>query len=113
MNEEVTFNNLPEAVTILLRKMERLEKLLTDRVDPEPEEADKWFDLQGLCEYLPDHPKRATVYGWINKKAIPYHKTAGRKQLAFLKSDIDKWMKDGKRKTVTEGVNEYFERRGK
>ena len=113
MNEEITFNNLPAAVTLLLRKVERLERLLTDRADPEPEEADKWFDLQGLCEYLPDHPKRATVYGWINKKAIPYHKTAGRKQLAFLKSDIDKWMKDGKRKTVTEGVNEYFERRGK
>lgn len=111
MTEPITHNNLPEAVAMLLQKVEKLEQMLSNR--PEPDADDRWFNLDELIEYLPDHPRRATVYGWISKKAIPYHKTAGRKQLAFLQSDIDKWLQDGKRKTLTEGVNDYFKRRNK
>jgi hypothetical protein len=107
-NTEISFNDLPRAVGQLLRDIEAIKLALQAKSDLPQQEADIWFDLNGLIQYLPDHPKRATVYGWISKQLIPYHKTAGRKQLSFLKSDIDEWMKDGKRKTLTDSVNDYF-----
>lgn len=54
-------------------------------------ETDVWFDLRELCEYHPDKPSKATVYGWVNSKNIPVHK--GGKKLRFLKSEIDNWLK--------------------
>ncbi len=64
------------------------------------ETGDVWKDLKELCEYLPDKPKPATVYGWVNTGYIPYFK--GKKKLQFLKSDIDAWLKSGRRKTTAE-----------
>jgi excisionase family DNA binding protein len=55
---------------------------------PEPEQ---WFDLSELCQYHPDKPSRATVYGWVSMGIIPVHK--GGKKLRFLKSEIDNWLK--------------------
>jgi excisionase family DNA binding protein len=63
-------------------------------------EVDQWFDIQGLCNYLPDKPTRPTVYGWVHFSVIPYHK--GGKKLRFLKSEIDTWLKTGRRKTRVE-----------
>ncbi len=69
-----------------------------DQKSKEPE--DIWFNLKELCEYLPDKPTTPTVYGWVHDRIIPYHK--GSKKLRFLKSEIDTWLKDGRRKTMKE-----------
>ena len=66
---------------------------------PQPE-TDQWFDLSELCEYLPDKPAKATLYGYVSANKIPHHK--GAKKLRFLKSEIDEWLKSGKRKTISE-----------
>lgn len=66
----------------------------------EQPESDRWFNLQELCEYLPDRPARQTVYGWIGQRLIPFHKKG--KKLQFLKSEIDSWLKTDKRKSVAE-----------
>jgi len=63
-------------------------------------ETDHWFDIQELCSYLPDKPTKPTVYGWVHFSIIPYHK--GGKKLRFLKSEIDAWLKTGRRKTRAE-----------
>jgi hypothetical protein len=63
-------------------------------------ESDKWFNLQELCSYLPDKPARQTVYAWVGQRLIPYHKKG--KKLMFLKSEIDLWLKQGRRKTSAE-----------
>jgi hypothetical protein len=54
---------------------------------------DEWFNLDQICKYLPDKPVNATVYGWVSKRLIPYHKKS--KSLSFLKSEIDQWLKEG------------------
>ncbi len=51
---------------------------------------DRWMNLNELCEYLPDNPSKATVYGWVHNNKIPVHK--GGKKLRFLKSEVDNWM---------------------
>ena len=69
-----------------------------------PAETDRWMNLHELCEYLPDKPKKATVYGWVSNGLIPVHK--GRKKLRFLKSEIDNWIKQGRKKTLAETASE-------
>ena len=66
----------------------------------QPTETDRWFDLKELCQYHPDKPSKPTVYGWVHNGLIPHHK--GGKKLRFLKSEIDNWIKQGRRKTLAE-----------
>ena len=96
---EISFNDMPQALAYLISKVERLEALL-GATKPEQPESDKWFNLQELCDYLPDKPARQTVYGWIGQKFIPYHKKG--KKLQFLKSEIDAWLIRDKYKSVAE-----------
>lgn len=65
-----------------------------------PSGTERWFDLTELCQYHPDKPSKATVYGWVNAGTIPVHKSA--KKLRFLKSEIDAWLKQGRKKTQAE-----------
>lgn len=76
-------------------------------------EADCWFDLNELCQYHPDKPKKATVYNWVNAGTIPVHK--GGKKLRFLKAEIDNWLKQGRKKTFAETAREadsYLKKKG-
>ena len=65
---------------------------------------DEWFNLDQICKYLPDKPAKATVYGWVSKRLIPYHKKG--KSLSFLKSEIDQWLKEGLQITTTQMAKE-------
>jgi hypothetical protein len=73
--------------------------------------VDQWFDLKGLIEYLPFKPKEQTIYDWVHKRIIPFHKVPNTKMLIFLQSEIDEWLKSGRRKTQAEKgteVNKYL-----
>jgi len=85
----ITFNDVPEAMTYLIEKFDRLENLIESAVSPKTDEV-QWMDIDALCEYLPDKPAKQTVYGWVCKKTIPFHKKG--KKLQFLKSEIDRWL---------------------
>ena len=85
----ITFNDVPEAMTYLIEKFDRLENLIESAVSPKTDEV-QWLDIDALCEYLPDKPAKQTVYGWVCKKTIPFHKKG--KKLQFLKSEIDRWL---------------------
>jgi hypothetical protein len=95
--DTITFEQLPSAFSQLLTKVENIERLLQQRHEP-AKETEQWFDLSQLCNYLPDKPAKATVYGWIHAGLIPCHK--GLKKLRFSKSEIDKWLMEGRKKTL-------------
>lgn len=57
-----------------------------------------------LRQYHPDKPTKATVYGWVNARAIPVHK--GGKKLRFLVSEIDEWLLSNRLQSQAEMVNE-------
>jgi hypothetical protein len=111
--ENLTFNELPEAVTQLFDKLEAIERLLQEQRTGTQPETPVWFDLTQLCDYLPDKPALATVYGYVHARKIPFHK--GAKKLRFLKSEIDTWLLLGRNKTVTEisaEADTYIKRKG-
>lgn len=98
--KQLTFEELPQAITLIYEKIENIERLLLQREQDTQLSPSQWLDINELCNYLPDKPARATIYGWVHKRLIPYHK--GGKKLRFLRSDIDNWLQSGKKKTASE-----------
>lgn len=92
---EITFENLPKAVSEIFKEVVYLKQLLIEHNKTRGLDQEKWFDLKELCAYLPDKPSKMTVYGWVHNQSIPHRK--GAKKLRFLKSEIDTWLKCGKK----------------
>jgi len=93
----IRLSELETLVQNSVRKV--LSETSKQKQEPQPE-TDRWFTIEELCEYLPDKPAKSTIYGYIHSMSIPFHKTT--KRLRFLKSEIDTWLKSGKRQTVSE-----------
>ena len=97
--QEISFNEMPQALAYLINKVDKLETLLNVEQKAQ-QETDQWLNLNDLRKYHPDHPAKPTVYTWIGQRSIPYHKKG--KKLMFLKSEINAWLKEGRRKTTLE-----------
>ncbi len=97
----ITQITAPELETLIENS---IKKVLRTQQAERPTETDSWFDLKELCFYHPDKPSKPTVYGWVNAGIIPVHK--GGKKLRFLKSEIDNWLMQGRKKTLSETANE-------
>ena len=102
--ENLTLETLPKAFSHLSNEVSEIKRLILEKSNEQPTETDRWFDLNELCIYHPDKPSKPTVYGWVNTGTIPVHK--GGKKLRFLKSEIDNWLRQGRKKTVAEIANE-------
>ena len=96
--QNLTFEQLPQAVAALINEVKEMKSLLQTKQQVAVEPADQWFNLEELCAYLPDRPAKQTVYGWIGQHIIPYHKKG--KSIVFRKSEIDEWLRNGKRKSL-------------
>ena len=94
MTNKITFENLPEAITEIHSKVDRL--LSQIKVNSMPDEADRLLTIQEFIDYLPEHPAKQTVYGWVNLRLVPYEKYG--KRLYFRKSSIDNWLLKGRQK---------------
>lgn len=115
-NKEITFEELPQAVSYLIEKVESLEKVLQNNEEKRYKTENRWFNIDELIDYLPDKPAKATVYGWVSTRQIPYHKGNSGKRLRFLQAEIDEWLFEGKRKTESEFNEEalkFLERKGR
>ena len=98
--EVLSFDQLPQAVATLLSEVKELKSLLQTANVGQPKDTDRWFNLQELRDYIPEHPAQSTIYRWIGEHAIPYHKR-GRK-LSFSQKEIDAWLQTGRHKTDAE-----------
>ena len=113
LTESLTLETLPKAFAHLTNEVSEIKRLLLENSNEQPTEADRWFDLNELCIYHPDKPSKPTVYGWVNTGNVPVHK--GGKKLRFLKSEIDTWLRQGKKKTFAETASEadnYLKKKG-
>lgn len=104
LTEGLTLETLPKAFSHLTNEVSEIKRLLLEKSNAQPAETDSWLDLNEFCQYHPDKPSKPTVYGWVNAGTIPVHK--GRKKLRFLKSEINNWLKQGRKKTLAELASE-------
>jgi excisionase family DNA binding protein len=111
--ENLSLETLPKAFTELVNEVSEIKRMLLENRNQPPIESNEWFNLEELCQYHPDKPTKPTVYGWVHGGLIPVHK--GGKRLRFLKSEIDNWIKQGRKKTLAETAAEaeiYVKRKG-
>ncbi len=96
---------------------ELIEKTLKRVLATPPSEKSsetEWMNIEELQLYHPDKPQRSTIYSWVHTSQIPVHKSG--KKLRFLKSEIDNWLQQGRKKTLVEAALEaerYADLKGK
>ena len=99
----LTLEQVPRAVSDIIERLDRIEEKLQDPQTEKKQDLEAgedgviWLTVPELCAYLPDHPAKPTVYGWVYDKLIPYYKRS--KKLLFRKDEIDIWA--GARRTPT------------
>jgi len=95
MQTPITFNDVPTILMELKRDVDFIRAQFQKENEPE---EDKLMTIEKLSEYLPEHPARQTIYGWVNNRLIDYEKHGNR--LYFRKSYIDYWLANGRRSKV-------------
>ena len=94
---------MPGALSYLIEKVEGLERTAKSLLNRQEESCSPhWMDVDELCNYIPSHPVKQTVYGWVSDRQIPHHKI--NKALVFLQSEIDDWMKRCGNKSIEKQI---------
>ena len=104
---EITFEQLPKAVTQLHEKLDNIERLLLLKGSDQPVESDKLLTIQQAAEIL--SLSVPTIYGLVHRAEVPVCKRG--KRLYFSKQELTAWIMAGRKKTVSEINNEantYF-----
>jgi excisionase family DNA binding protein len=92
----ISFNDLPEAVAELTKKVDELYRVI-NKVQPQ-ETADQFFTVKETAKFL--HLSVPTIYSKAARRELPFMKRT--KRLYFAKSDLEDYLKDGRVKTVSE-----------
>lgn len=95
---QLTFDQLPEAVSKLYNKLDNIERLLTEKAITSQPEADQPLTITQAGEIL--NLSVPTIYGLVSRSAIPHSKKG--KRLYFSKQELLDWVKSGRRKTKDE-----------
>lgn len=93
--KSVNFDQLPEAVSYLIEKVDNLELIIKNQ--PKDSE-DEFLTVEEASAFLT--LSLPTVYSKVSRKELPYMKQG--KRLYFLKSDLIEYIKNGRVKTVSE-----------
>ena len=96
--KNLTFEQLPEAVSQLYGKLEAIEQLILAATGIGKQETDDLMNIQEAAKYL--RLTVPTLYGHVSKSTIPVSKQG--KRLYFSKKELTEWIKSGRKKTVAE-----------
>jgi excisionase family DNA binding protein len=99
MEQTLTFDQLPLAVSLLAQKLENIERLLTERSEQVPtEQPDQLLTIEQTAEFL--SLAVPTIYSMVSRKEIPFMKR--RKRLYFSRAELTAYLKEGRHKTNAE-----------
>ena len=88
MQQNLTYNDLPTAVTNLTKEVNEIKSLLTQKQEQTiNEQSEKWLDLNDLVQYDPEKRTKQTWYSKLHKNEVPHYKRD--KKVYFLKTEID------------------------
>ena len=99
---ELTFNELPQAVTDLQKTVNNIERLLLEKGNEPQNQPEQLLSIKEAAKFL--NLSVHTLYGYVHRAEIPVCKRAGR--LYFYKHELTDWLKAGRKKTVTELASE-------
>ena len=97
--EQITFEQLPQAVTQLYDKLTNIERLLLQKSNEHHHpEADQLLTIKQAAEMLT--LSVPTIYGLVHDAKIPVSKKG--KRLYFSRQELTDWIKSGRKKTSAE-----------
>ena len=104
--QTISFEQLPQAVAELSAQLLEIRSLIQNMATTTPllPASDQWLNVKELSEYLPSRPAVATIYEYTANETIPFSKQG--KSLIFLKSEIEEWLRSGRKKTKAEKMEE-------
>lgn len=103
----LTFNDLPQAVSLVLDKMSNLEQEIHSiREDMKSHNPSKSthipMNIDEACEYL--KMKKATMYYHLQRGAVPATRTG--KNYIFFKDELTKWIESGRKSVAPPTMDE-------
>ncbi|NOU62267.1 helix-turn-helix domain-containing protein [Marinifilum caeruleilacunae] len=102
MNEEqITFEQLPKAVAILIKEVRELRELIESKRSEEPQKR-RPIGVKEASKIIM-RPK-TTIYQYVMKGLLPHFKTGRR--LYFYEDELIEWVESGKRKSQKEIMEE-------
>lgn len=100
--EQYSFDQLPRAVSELHQKLDNLQDLILESRQASPPVIELMTIAQA-AEFL--NLSVQTLYGKVCHKEIPVSKKG--KRLYFYKSELEDWIRSGKKKTMAELRQEF------
>jgi excisionase family DNA binding protein len=99
MNTEYTYNDLPQAVTMLVKEFSELKRFLIEKQEqPAAEHPEKPLNVQEAAQFL--NLTVATIYSKVSKGELPVMKRS--KRLYFSSTELMAYLKDGRKKSNAE-----------
>ena len=93
--EKLSFENLPAAISTLIREVNSIKLVLQEN---KPPTTDQIMTVEQAAEFL--SLAKPTLYAMIGHGKIPYFKRG--KRVYFQKSDILNYLREGRRKSIQE-----------
>ena len=98
--ENLTFDKLPEAVTMLTKEVSELKRLLIEKQEqPTTDQTEQLLTIDEVATLL--HLTKPTVYSKVSKNELPGVCKQG-KRLYFDRQTIIDWIKQGRKKSNAE-----------
>ncbi|MDD4429542.1 MAG: helix-turn-helix domain-containing protein [Paludibacter sp.] len=99
MEQVLTFDQLPKAVTMLTIEVSELKRLLIEKQDqPPPEPPEQFLTIQEAAEFM--NLTVPTMYSKVSKGELPVMKRG--KRLYFSRTELMTYIKTGRKKSNAE-----------
>lgn len=96
--ETLTFDQLPEAVTMLTKEVSELKRLLIEKQEQPTDHPEQLLTIQQAAEFL--SLSVPTLYSKVSKGELPVMKQG--KRLYFSRTELMEYIKEGRKKTNAE-----------
>ncbi len=97
MDVNLTFDQLPGAITMLTKEVSELKRLLIEKQET-TEHPEKLLTVQQAAKFL--CLSTATIYSKVSRGELPFMKRS--KRLYFSSSELLSYLKQGRQKTNSE-----------
>lgn len=99
MEQVLTFDKLPEAVTMLTKEVSELKRLLIEKQEQAPtEQPEQLLTVQEAAQFL--NLTVPTIYSKVSKGELPVMKRS--KRLYFSSTELMEYLKEGRKKSNAE-----------
>ncbi len=99
MEQNLTFEQLPQAVTMLTKEVSELKRLFIEKQEQEPtDQPEQLLTIQQAAEFL--SLSVPTLYTKVSKSELPVMKRG--KRLYFSRTELMNYIKEGRKKSNAE-----------